>query len=117
MPRSFFNASGIDFGQTGRRNPSVCRSRSRIRGTVALRPPVLLALTPTRFDRCWRLVLGRLHIEIDRDVLSLRKAVQHAFERELSADAALLVSAVGMARRLAEALVDLHPPGFDRVRG
>src|SRR5262249_37633292 len=35
------------------------------------------------------------------------------FQRELSADAALFVAAVGVAGLLAEALVDLHPTGFD----
>ena len=56
-------------------------------------------------------------IHVDGDVLALGEAVEHAFEGEFAADAALLVAAVGVARLLAETLVNLHPAGFDGVRG
>ena len=59
---------------------------------------------------------GSPHVEVHRHALALREAVQHALERELAANAALLVAAVGHARHLAEALVDLHPARFDCVR-
>src|SRR6202011_1778363 len=49
--------------------------------------------------------------------LALGEAVEHALERELAAEARLLVAAVGHARRLAAALVDLDPARFDGVRG
>src|SRR5208282_1637629 len=48
-------------------------------------------------------------VEVHGHVLALRKAVQHAFERKLPADAALLKSAVGVAGKLTESLIDLHP--------
>src|SRR5690606_28584576 len=54
--------------------------------------------------------------EIHRHVLLDGEAVEHAFERELAPDAALLDATIRVAGRLAEALVDLHPPGFERVR-
>src|SRR5262245_32723704 len=57
------------------------------------------------------------HRKIDRHALPLREAVQHAFEREFAADAALLVSAVTHAGCLTAPLVNLNPAGFDRVRG
>src|SRR5215471_16522649 len=59
----------------------------------------------------------QLDRQIDRDALSLREAVEHALERELAADAALLVAAVRHAGRLAAALVDLHPARLDGMRG
>ena len=46
-----------------------------------------------------RLANSALMRQIDGDVLALRVAVEHSFERELAADAALFVAAVGMARR------------------
>src|SRR5947209_7909916 len=55
--------------------------------------------------------------EIDRHVLALGEAVEHALERKFATDSALLVAAVGHAGELAEALVDLHPARFDGVRG
>src|SRR3954464_12811331 len=55
--------------------------------------------------------------EVDGDALPLGEAVEHAFEGELAADAALLVAAVRHAGRLAAALVDLHPAGFDGMSG
>src|SRR3984893_16228500 len=57
------------------------------------------------------------HREVHRHALALGEAVEHALERELAADAALLVAAVGHAGHLAAALVDLHPARFDGVRG
>ena len=60
---------------------------------------------------------GTRRVQVDRHVLSLREAVEHPFQRELPADAALLVAAIGMARLLAQSLVHLHPAGLDRVRG
>src|SRR3990170_7191819 len=57
------------------------------------------------------------HVEVHRYVLALGEAVEHALERELAADAALLVAAVGHARHLAQALVDLYPARFDGMRG
>ena len=53
-------------------------------------------------------------IEVHRHVLALGEALEHPFERELTADAALLVAAIGMAGCLADALVDLYPAAFDR---
>src|SRR5688572_31180848 len=55
--------------------------------------------------------------EVDGDVLPLGVAVEHPLERILAADAALLVAAVGLSRKLTQSLVDLNPSGFDRVRG
>ena len=45
--------------------------------------------------------------QVDRDVLPLRVALEHAFEGELAADAAFFVTAVGVTRALTEALVHL----------
>src|SRR6185312_2542992 len=56
-------------------------------------------------------------IEVHCHVFALGVTVEHAFERELASDAALLVAAIGMARHLPEPLIDLHPAGLDRVRG
>src|SRR6266699_3510382 len=53
------------------------------------------------------------HRQIDRHALALGEAVEHALERELVADAALLVATVGHAGHLAAALVDLYPARFD----
>jgi hypothetical protein len=47
--------------------------------------------------------------EVDGHTLALREAVQHAFEGKFSADPALLETAVGVSRRLTQALVDLNP--------
>src|ERR1700759_3533887 len=55
--------------------------------------------------------------EIDRHVLALGEAVEHALERKFATDSALLVAAVRHAGKLAEALIDLHPPRLDGVRG
>src|SRR5581483_1023742 len=63
-----------------------------------------------------RFPLVRRRVEVHRHVLLLGEAVQHALERELPPDAALLDAAIGMAGRLAQALVDLHPAGLDGVR-
>src|ERR1700693_4761925 len=49
-------------------------------------------------------------VEVHRHILPLREAVQHAFERELPADAALLVPAVGGAGKLTEALIPFTIP-------
>jgi hypothetical protein len=54
--------------------------------------------------------------QVDCDVLPLRVALEHPFERELATDAAFFVTAVGMVGALPEALVDLDPAGLDRVR-
>src|SRR5262245_16204178 len=54
--------------------------------------------------------------QVDRDVLPLRVAVEHPFERELAADAAFFVATIGVTRTLAETLVDLDPAGLYRVR-
>src|SRR6516164_2373952 len=53
--------------------------------------------------------------QVDRDVLPLRVALEHAFEGELAADAAFFVTAVGMTWALTEALVHLNPTSLDRV--
>src|SRR5262245_9156856 len=53
--------------------------------------------------------------QVDRDVLSLRVALEHAFEGELAADAAFFVTAVGVTWALTEALVHLNPTSLDRV--
>src|SRR6516225_2646583 len=53
--------------------------------------------------------------QVDRDVLPLRVTLQHAVERELAADAAFFVAAVGVTRALAQTLVDLNPTSLDRV--
>ena len=54
--------------------------------------------------------------QVDRDVLPLRVALEHPFERELAADAAFFVATIGVTRTLAETLVDLDPSGLYRVR-
>src|SRR5579875_808152 len=59
---------------------------------------------------------GGSHAQIDGDVLSLREAVEHSLQGELAADAALFVAAIGVAGRLPETLIDLHPAGLDGVR-
>ena len=48
--------------------------------------------------------------KVDGHALALREAVEHSFERVLAADAALFEAAVGLSRKLTEALVDLNPP-------
>jgi hypothetical protein len=53
--------------------------------------------------------------QVDRDVLPLRVALEHTFEGELAADAAFLVTAVGVTWALTEALVHLNPTSLDRV--
>src|SRR6266508_2143675 len=55
--------------------------------------------------------------QVDGHALDLREALQHPFERELPADAALLEAAVRLPRQLTGALVDLDPARLDRVRG
>src|SRR5437867_3016115 len=64
-----------------------------------------------------RLVFARAFLmrQVDRDVLPLRVALEHAFEGELAADAAFFVTAVGMTWALTEALVHLNPTSLDRV--
>src|SRR4051812_49363607 len=59
----------------------------------------------------------RSALQPDVDLLGLREAGQHPLERDLAADAALLVAAVGLPDDLSAALVDLHPAGLDAVRG
>src|SRR5262249_29351431 len=59
--------------------------------------------------------LSFLMRQVDRDVLPLRVALEHAFERELAADAAFFVTAVGVTWALTEALVHLNPTSLDRV--
>ena len=54
--------------------------------------------------------------QVDRDVLPLRVALEHPFERELAADAAFFVATIGVTGTLAETLVDLDRPGLYRVR-
>ncbi len=54
--------------------------------------------------------------QVDRDILPLRVALQHAFEREFAADAAFFVAAIGVTGALAKTLVDLNPPSLNRVR-
>jgi len=53
--------------------------------------------------------------QVDRDVLPLRVALQHAFEGKLAADAAFLIATVGVTGALAETLVDLNPTSLDGV--
>src|SRR5947208_3307789 len=53
--------------------------------------------------------------QVDRDVLPLRVALEHAFEGELAADTAFFVTAVGMTWALTEALVHLNPTSLDRM--
>src|SRR5690242_9192311 len=64
-----------------------------------------------RSATCWR------HRQVDVHVLAFGEAVDHATERELAADAALLDPAIGLPERLAAALVHLHPARLDRVGG
>ena len=59
--------------------------------------------------------LSFLMRQVDRDVLPLRVALEHAFEGELAADAAFFITAVGMTWALTEALVHLNPTSLDRV--
>jgi hypothetical protein len=54
--------------------------------------------------------------QVDRDILSLRVAFQHGFEREFAAGAAFFVAAVGVTGALAQTLVDLDSTRLDRVR-
>ena len=54
--------------------------------------------------------------QVDRDVLPLRVALEHPFERELAADAAFFVATIGVTGTLAETLVYLDPSGLYRVR-
>src|SRR6516162_220805 len=53
--------------------------------------------------------------QVDRDVLPLRVALEHPFERKLTADATFFIATVGVTRTLAQTLVDLDPTGLDRV--
>ena len=53
--------------------------------------------------------------QVDRDVLLLCVALQHAFEGKLAADAAFLIATVGVTGALAETLVDLNPTSPDGV--
>src|SRR5262245_11472069 len=55
--------------------------------------------------------------QVDRDLLSLRVAIEHPFERELAADAAFFVATIRVTRTLTETLVDLNPASLYRVRG
>src|SRR5262252_1506432 len=59
--------------------------------------------------------LSFLMRQVDRDVLPMRVALEHAFQGELAADAAFFVTAVGMTWTLTEALVHLNPTSLDRV--
>src|SRR5262249_10409959 len=52
--------------------------------------------------------------QVDRDVLPMRVALEHAFQGELAADAAFFVTAGGMTWALTEALVHLNPASLDR---
>ena len=92
------------WGKNGSRS---CRSR-----LLAKRPACVLEAHRPAWH--WVLFLPR---QIDRDILPLRVALEHAFEGELAADAALLVAAVGVTGALAETLVDLDPAGFERNKG
>src|SRR2546427_9969018 len=56
-------------------------------------------------------------LQVDGHALPLRVTVQHPLERVLAAHAALLEAAVRLTGKLTEALIDLHPARFDRVRG
>src|SRR5258708_12810497 len=53
------------------------------------------------------------HRQVHRHALALGEAVEHALERELAADAALLLPPVGHAGHLPPPLVYLHPPRSD----
>src|SRR5262245_916686 len=55
--------------------------------------------------------------KVDRHALRLREALQHALQRKLAPDSALLEATVGLAWELAHPLVDLHPAGLDCVCG
>src|SRR5262252_1604888 len=68
-------------------------------------------------SRATEFISGRFFLmrQVDRDVLPLRVALEHAFEGELTADAAFFVTAVGMTWTLTEALVHLNPTSLDRV--
>ena len=50
-------------------------------------------------------------------MLRLSEAIEHCGQRELATQTTLLVAAVGMARQLTAALIDLNPSGFDVARG
>src|SRR4051794_5833190 len=63
-------------------------------------------------------MLGRRgNRQVDGDALRHGEAVEHAFERHLAPDPALLHAAVGLAKRLAASLVHLNPPRLDSVGG
>src|SRR5262245_49155151 len=55
-------------------------------------------------------------LKVDSHALALRVAVEHALERVLAADAALLVATVRLAWKLSQPLIDLHPTRLDRMR-
>src|SRR5215470_4116479 len=55
--------------------------------------------------------------EVYGHALSLREAVEHAFQRLLAANARLLDAAIRLPWELAESLVHLHPAGLDCVCG
>ena len=88
-------------------------------GASALTIPLGNAAVPRRWPRQCPRPIGHREaasrrsrgspLEIDGDVLPLGVAVEHPLERVLAADAALLVAAVGLTRKLTEPLVDLDP--------
>src|SRR6185312_16923550 len=73
-------------------------------------------MTETLSSRAQRGILDSDR-QVHRHALPLRESVEHALQRELAAQAGLLVAAVGHAGGLAAALVDLDPAGLDGVRG
>src|SRR5579863_3477140 len=78
---------------------------------IPLAAPVTTATRPSVNAGCVLIILLRApwRIQVHRNILSLREAVEHAFQRELTPNAALLEAAVRMARLLTETLVHLYP--------
>src|SRR6202045_3288696 len=70
---------------------------------MPLAPPVMTAARPSvKAGYMLSLLSPARRVQIDRHVLALGEAVEHAFQREFAADTALLVAAVGVAGSLAQ---------------
>src|SRR5262249_56696634 len=77
-----------------------CRDRQGDRSAEAARDGYLECVDSSQ---CFALDRAPSMRQVDRDVLPLGVALEHAFERELAADAAFFVTAVGVTWALAEA--------------
>ena len=64
-----------------------------------------------------RALSGWCQSQIRGHAPGLREAVEHAFQRELAADAALLDAAIGLVKHLPRASIDLHLARLDAVSG